>query len=86
MFVATAWFGDLPTHPQAIRLLVAFVRRDRTVARPERMMVQMAIICSFCLVVDRRDEQAERGFGRGVLDDGRSCYGGNPRAMLRTRR
>jgi hypothetical protein len=47
------------------------------------MMVQMAVICSLWLVMDRsllrgRDEQAESGFRRGVLDDGRFCYGGNP--------
>ena len=43
--------------------------------------------CSLWLAMDRsllraRDEQAESGFRRGVLDDGRFCYGGNPRAML----
>ena len=92
MFVATPpGFGDRPTHPQAIRLLVTFVRRDRTVARPERIMVQMAVVRSLWLVMDRsllrgRDERAESGFRRGVLDDGRFCYGGTPRAMLRTRR
>jgi hypothetical protein len=51
------------------------------------MMVQMVVICSLWLVMDRSllrgcDEQAESGFRRGVLDDGRFCYGGNPRAML----